>query len=222
MAYICMSAQNAARPAHGEQPACGPWTLMRVRPPPSVRISRAAAFPGTISVRLSTSCSATYLLLTAVRRPPPLEVEEAPVSASRLLKKGVYPLSRSVAATCISCARVAIPVSWSMIAKPPSWGSMPVMGCSLSVQAAGPWRRRSVSRRDWSGGTRPLRRFHERSHRASSVVSSWSQLSRMGIAAGSAGAARASRCAGAMGCKPVPSGAHRGARGASSAGMDPC
>ena len=47
MAYICMSAQNAARPAHGEQPACGPWTLMRVRPPPSVRISRAAAFPET-------------------------------------------------------------------------------------------------------------------------------------------------------------------------------
>ena len=91
MAYICMSAQNAARPAHGEQPACGPWMLMRVRPPPSVRISRAAAFPGTISVKLSTSCSATYLLLTAVRRPPPLEVEVAPVSASRLLKKGVYP-----------------------------------------------------------------------------------------------------------------------------------
>ena len=62
----------------------------------------------------------------------------APVSASRLLKKGVYPLSRSAAATCVSCARVAIPVSWSMIAKPPSWGSMPVMGCSLSVQAGGP------------------------------------------------------------------------------------
>ena len=39
MAYICMSAQNAARPAHGEQPACGPWTLMRVRPPLSVPIS---------------------------------------------------------------------------------------------------------------------------------------------------------------------------------------
>ena len=31
MAYICMSAQIAARPAHGEQPACDPWTLMRVR-----------------------------------------------------------------------------------------------------------------------------------------------------------------------------------------------
>ena len=58
---------------------------------PSVRISRAAAFPGTISVKLSTSCSATYLLLTAVRRPPPLEVKVAPVSASRLLKKAVYP-----------------------------------------------------------------------------------------------------------------------------------
>ena len=41
MAYICMSAQNAARHAHGEQPACGLWTLMRVRPAPSVRISRA-------------------------------------------------------------------------------------------------------------------------------------------------------------------------------------
>ena len=50
--------------------------------------------PGTISVKLSTSCSATYLLLTAVRRPPPLQVEVAPVSASRLLKKGVHPLSR--------------------------------------------------------------------------------------------------------------------------------
>ena len=130
------------------------------------------AFPGTISVKLSTSCSATYLLLTAVRRPPPLEVEVAPVSASRLLKKAVYPLSRSAAATCISCALVAIPVSWSMMAKPPSWGSMPVMRCSLSVQAAGPRRRRSVSRRDQSGGTRPLRRFHERSHRASPVMSS--------------------------------------------------
>ena len=82
-----MSAQNAARPAHGEQPACGPWTLMRVRPPPSVRIFRAAAFPGTISLKLSTSCSATYLLVTVVRRPPPLEVEVAPVSASRLLKE---------------------------------------------------------------------------------------------------------------------------------------
>ena len=81
-------------------------------------ISRAAASPGTISVKRSTSCSATYLLLTAVRRPPPLEVEVAPVSASQLLKKGVYPLSRSAVATCISCARVAIPVSWSMMAKP--------------------------------------------------------------------------------------------------------
>ena len=171
-------------------------------------------------MKLSASCSARYLLLTAV--PPPLEVEVAPVSASRLLKKGVYPLSRSAAATCISCPRVANPVSWSMIAKPPSWGSMPVMRCSLSVQAAGPRRRRSVSRKDRSGGTRLLRRFHERSHRASSAVSSWSQLSRIGIAAGSAGAARASGCAGAMGCEPVPSGAHRGARGASPAGMDPC
>ena len=76
--------------------------------------------PGTISLKLSTSCSATYLLLTAVRRPPPLEVEVAPVSTSGLLKNGVYPLSRSAAATCISCALVAIPVSWSMMAKPPS------------------------------------------------------------------------------------------------------
>ena len=147
----------------------------------------------------------------------------APVSARRLLKKAVYPLSRSAVATCISCARVAIPVSWSMMAKPPSRGSMPVMRCSLSVQAAGPRRRRSVSRRDRSGGTRPLRRFHERSHRASSAVSSWSQPSRIGIAARSAGAARAPGCAGAMGCgDTVPSGAHRGARGASPGGMDPC
>ena len=135
-------------------------------------------------MKLSTSCSATYLLLTAVRRPPPLEVEVAPVSASRLLKKGVYPLSRSAAATCISCARVTIPVSCSMMAKPASWSSMPMMRCSLSIQAAGPRRRRSVSRRDRSGGTRPLRRFHEWSHRASSAVSSWSQPSRTGIARG--------------------------------------
>ena len=114
------------------------------------------------------------------------------------------------------------------MAKPPSWGSMPVMRCSLLVQAAGPRRRRSVSRRDRSGGTRPLRGFHERSHRASPAVSSWSQLSRIGIAAGSAGAARASGCAASA--EPVPSGAHRGARGAggargargaSPAGMDP-
>ena len=102
MAYICMSAQNAARPADGEQPTCGPWTLMRVRPPPSVRMSKAVVFLGTVSLKLSTSCSATYLLLTAVRRHPPLEVEVALVSASRLLKKGVYCSSRSAAATCIS------------------------------------------------------------------------------------------------------------------------
>ena len=138
----------------------------------------------------------------------------APVYASRLLKKGVYPLSRSAPATCISCARGAIPVSWSRMAKPPSWGSMPVIKCSLSVQTAGPRRRRSVSRRDQSGGTRPSRRLHERSHRASSAVSSRSQPSRIGIAAGSAGAARAPGCTGAMGCgEPVPSGAHREARG---------
>ena len=107
--------------------------------------------------------------------------------------------------------------------KAPSWGSMPVMRCSLSVQAASSRRRRRESRRDRSGGTRPLRRFHERSHRASFAVSSWSQPSRIGIAAGSAGAARAPRCSGAMGCgELVPSGAHRGARGASLPGMDPC
>ena len=73
--------------------------------------------------------------------------------------------------------RVEIPVSWSIVAKPPAWGSMPVMRCSLSVQAAGPRRRRRVSRSYRSGGTRPLRRFQERSQRASSVASSWSQLS---------------------------------------------
>ena len=58
-------------------------------------------------------------------------------------------------------------------------------------------------------------------------MSSWGQLSRIGIAAGFAGAARASRCAASA--EPVPSGAHRGAwgtggargaRGASPAGMD--
>ena len=61
--------------------------------PLSVRTSRAAAFLGMISVKLSTSCSGTYLLLTAVRGSPPLEVEWGPVSASRLLKHEVYPLS---------------------------------------------------------------------------------------------------------------------------------
>ena len=71
----------------------------------------------------------------------------APVSASQLLKKGMYPLSRSTAAGCISCARVAIPVSTSMMAQPPSWDRMPVMRCSLSVQAAGPRPCWSVSRK---------------------------------------------------------------------------
>ena len=74
VAYICMSAQNATRPVQGEQAACGPWTFVRVRPPLSVRISGAAAFPGMSYVKLSTSCSARYLLLTVVRRPPPREV----------------------------------------------------------------------------------------------------------------------------------------------------
>ena len=73
-------------------------------------------------MKLSSSCSATYLLLTAVRRPPPLKVEVAPVSASRLLKKGVYPLSRSAAATCMSCARVVIPVSFEHDVKAPLLG----------------------------------------------------------------------------------------------------
>ena len=89
---------------------------------------------------------------------------------------------------------------------------MPVMRCPLSVQAAGPRRCRRVCRRDRSGGTRPLRRFHERSHRVSPAVSSWSQLSRIDIAAWFAGAARASRCAASA--EPVPSVAHRGAQGA--------
>ena len=57
-------------------------------------------------MKLSNWCSATYLLLTMVRRPLPLKVEVDPVSGSRLLKKAVYPWSRSAAATCISCARV--------------------------------------------------------------------------------------------------------------------
>ena len=93
-----------------------------------------------------------------------------------------------------------------------------MMRCSLSVQAAGPRRRRSVSWRDQSGGTRTLRRFHERSHRASPDMSSWRQLSRIGIAAGSTGAARASGCARwSMEFEPVPTGAHRGARGARGA-----
>ena len=97
--------------------------------------SRAAAYSGKSSGKLSTSCSATYLLLTAVRRPHRREVEL--VSARQLLKKGPYPLSLSAAATCISRARVAIAVSWSIIAKPLPWGSMPVMWCSLLVPGAG-------------------------------------------------------------------------------------
>ena len=109
------------------------------------------------------------------------------------------------------------------MAKLPSRGSMPVMRCSLSVQAAGPWRRRSVSQRDRSGGTRPLRRFQERRQRGPTAASSWSQLSRISIAARCGVAARSPGCAGAMGCgEPAPRGAHRGARGASPAGMDPC
>ena len=170
-------------------------------------------------MKLSTLCSATYLLLTAARRPPPLEAEVDPVSASQLLEKGVYPLSRRAAAKCISCARLAIPVSWSLMAKPPFWGSMPVMRCSLSVQAACPWRRRSVSGRDQSGGTKPLRRFQERSQRTSPAATSGSQLSLTGIAAGSAGAARSPRVPGAMGCgEPAPRVAHRRA---SPRGPDP-
>ena len=46
-------------------------------------------------------------------------------------------------------------------------------------------------------------------------MSSWSQLSRIGIAAGFAGAARASGCAASA--EPVPSGAQRGARGTGGA-----
>ena len=42
LAYICMSAQNTARPAHRELPACGQSTLMRLRPPLSMGICRAA------------------------------------------------------------------------------------------------------------------------------------------------------------------------------------
>ena len=146
----------------------------------------------------------------------------APISASRLLKKGVYPLSRSGAAACISCARVVIPVSWSMMAKHPSSGIMPVMRCSLLVQAVGPPRCPCVSRRDRSDGRRPLRRFQERSQRASPAASSWSQLSPAGIAAGSARAARSPGCAGAMvWWQPAPMGAHRGARAARLAGLDP-
>ena len=156
----------------GVHPACGTRTLIRVRPPLSVQISRAPAIPGTSFLKLSTSCSARYLLLTALRRPPRLEVEVDPVSASQLLKKGVSRFSRSAAATCISCARMTIPVSRSMMAKPPSWGSMPVMRCSLSMQATRRRRRQTVSRWDQSRGTRPLRRFQVRSPTAPPASSS--------------------------------------------------
>ena len=57
VAYICMSAQNAACPAQGEQAACGPWSLMRVSPPLSVPISRAAPFPGTRGPRFRQSAA---------------------------------------------------------------------------------------------------------------------------------------------------------------------
>ena len=90
MAYIYMTAQKAARPAHGEQPACGPWTLMRVRPRLSVRISRAAAFPGTISVKLSTSCSATYL--QGVEEASPSPDRGGPRLRQQLAEEGGVPL----------------------------------------------------------------------------------------------------------------------------------
>ena len=46
MAYIEMFAQNAARPGQKEQPACGPWTLMRLRPSCSMRILQGCGLPG--------------------------------------------------------------------------------------------------------------------------------------------------------------------------------
>ena len=95
------------------------------------------------------------------------------------------------------------------------------MRCSLYVQAAGPRRRRSMSLRNRSGGTRPLRRFQVRSQRTSPAASSWSQLSLSGIAAGFVAAARSPGSAGTMWCgEPAPVGAKRGAV-AGLAGMDP-
>ena len=96
-----------------------------------------------------------------------------------------------------------------------------MMRCSLSVQAAGPRRRRSVFRRDRSGGTRPLRRLQERSQRASSAASSWSQLTLPGIAGGPPvppGPWGAPRPGGAG--SPPPGGPTRGAV-ASPAEIDP-
>ena len=77
----------------------------------------------------------------------------------------------------------SMPVSWSMMAKPPFWGSIPVMKCSLSVQAAGPRRRLRVSLRERSSGKRPLRRFQVSNRRASCTRSSGSQLSLLGTCA---------------------------------------
>ena len=113
-------------------------------------------------------------------------------------EKGLYLFSLSAAATCISCARVATPISWSIIAKPPSQGSISVMKFFFSVQAAGPQHRRRVSFRERSAGTRLLHSFWESSNRASSAPSSWSQLSlTVRGATGSARAARSCRGSGA-------------------------
>ena len=102
--------------------------------------------------------------------PPPCQVE--PVSARQLLKKGIYPLSQSAVATCITCLWVAIPVCWSSIEKPLSRGSIAVMKCFLSVQASGARRRRRVFLRERSAGRTLLRRFQESSQGASSGASS--------------------------------------------------
>ena len=62
----------------------------------------------------------------------------------------------------------------------------------------------------------------ERSQGAWPAASSWSQLSCIGIAAGSAAAARSPGCSGSMGCgEPAPRGAHSGASEASPAGTEP-
>ena len=132
-------------PAQGKQPACGPWTLMRVT-------LVHADFQGC-GLLGDESCEAQHLVLSHVpaadcgEEAPPRELEVEPVSARWLLKKGVYHLSLSAGATCISCSQVAISVSCSIITNPPSWGGMPLMRCSLCVQAACPRRGWIVSRR---------------------------------------------------------------------------
>ena len=96
------------------------------------------------------------------------------------------------------------------------------MTWSLSLDATGPRRRRTVYLKEQSGGTEQLRRFQVSSQRASSAVSSGVQLSLCGgCVAGSAAATRMWGGTGARGSEdPAPGGRHSRAK-ASPARIDP-